>query len=355
MGFFGIGGASSRVGIDIGTASIKIIELEKKGGRFNLKNYGLFELEGTQGAIQAKQKIRKLGDEDIIWGIQQTMKESGIKAKDVIASIPLYSTFATIITLPYLSKEDIAKAIPFEARKYVPLPLDKVNLDWSIVDVGRSVGAQGPPPEVDVFLAAVSKNETSRYQTIMKGAKLNLRALELENMSLIRALVGNDRSPLAIVNIGGRSTSISVIDKGFERLSRNYEFGGFEITKSIANSLNVSYDRAEELKKTMGLKDSGAKVVNEAMLSLIDMMVFETRKTISSYESEKKLTVPKILLVGGLSNMPGFADYFRKKIGITVEVGNPFSRVVTPKELGPITQELGTIFAVATGLAMREI
>ena len=119
----------------------------------------------------------------------------------------------------------------------------------------------------------------------MKDAGLNLKALELENTALIRALLGNDLSPTAIVNIGGRSTSIVIVNKGYERINHNYEIGGFEITKSIARSLNVSIEKAEELKRKMGMKEADENIVNEAMVSLIDMMVFETKKTINNYEA----------------------------------------------------------------------
>lgn len=323
-----------------------------------MKNYGLFELEGAQSAIVAQQNVPKLGDSDIVWGIKETIKRAGIKAVDAIASIPAYSTFATIISLPYLSKEDIAKAVPFEARKYVPIPLNDVNLAWSIIDVGDQLEQQtnsSSPPIVEVFLAAVSKDETRRYQNIMREAGLTLRALELENISLVRSLIGNDRSPVALVNAGGRSTSISVVDNGFQRMNRNYEIGGFEVTKSISRSLGVDIKRAEELKRSVGLKDNESKIINEAMMSLIDMMIFETRKTISTYESDKKTKVNKVILIGGLANMPHFAEYFKNKIGVNVEIGNPFARVVAPPPVHNLLPQLGATFAVALGLAMREV
>lgn len=355
MAIFGFGKPRTQLGVDIGTSAIKIMELSKESGRLKLVNYGLFELENVDSAIQAHQKIQKLGDQDIIWALKETIKKSGIKGKDVVASIPSYSTFATVISMPYLSKEDIAKAIPFEARKYVPIPLDEVILDWSIVDVGKMQSNIARPPVVEVFLAAVPKDETRRYQTIFKEAGLNLKALELENMSLIRALVGNDRSPLAIVNLGGRSTTITVVDEGFERVSHNYEVGGFEITKSIARSMNIDLRRAEELKRKIGFKEVDSKIVNEAMVSLIDMIIFETRKTISRYENEKKVKISRILFIGGLTNMPHFMEYFKNKIGLDVEVGDPFSRLVYKDLLKPLTGKLGTVFAIAIGLAMREV
>ncbi len=356
---FGSGGS---LGIDIGTSAIKIVELIREGGRFKLLNYGIFQLENQEEAIQTNQKITKLPDQAIIWGIKEVIKQAQLKSTDVIASIPSFSTFSTVISLPYLSEKDLARTIPFEAKKYIPLPLSDVIIDWSIINLAplnppASSGAAGPSPKsvptVEIFLAAVPRHEAERYKKIANGAGLNLKALELENIGLIRSLVGNDQSPLAVVNIGGRSTSILVIDKGYERVSHTYELGGFEITKSIAKAMGVGLSRAEELKKTVGLESDGVKVVSEAMLALIDMMVFETKKTISSYETAKNLKVQKVILVGGLANMPQFLNYFKNKLGMDVSLGNPFARLIYPKEISALTAELGPVFSIAIGLAMR--
>ncbi len=352
-----------KLGVDIGTAAIKIVELEKAAGRFVLKNYGLFELKGTDIKSSGPgmgQSILKLPDQEIVWGLKELIKKGGIKSTDAIASIPSFSTFTTIIEMPYLSEQELAKSLPFEARKYIPLPLNEVVLDWSIIDIlnqtsPESTGSFSKITTVQVFLAAVPKDETEKYRRIMKGAGLNLKALELENSALIRALLGNDLSPTAIVNIGGRSTSIVIVDKGYERVSHNYEIGGFEITQSIARSLNVSIEKAEELKRKMGMKEIDENIVNEAMVSLIDMMVFETKKTISSYESSKKQKVSRILLVGGLTNMPSFVSYFKQKLNMEVYGANAFARIMYPESLTPIIQELANTFSIATGLAMRDI
>jgi type IV pilus assembly protein PilM len=350
--------SKSKVGIDIGTSAIKVVELSRKGTRFALENYGFFELKGTsQGEAQS---ILKLPDEEIVWGIKEVLKKANIKSRDVIAAIPSFSTFATVIEMPYLSEEDLAKAIPFEARKYVPIPLDEVVLDWSIVGIVEQPSApikeiKGKGTTVEVFLAAVPKDETARYQRIMQQAGLTLSALELENAGLIRALLGNDLSATAIVNIGGRSSSIVIVNKGYERVSHNYEIGGFEITKSIARALNVSLEKAEDLKRKLGLADSNENIVKESMVSLVDMIIFETKKTISSYEESKNQKVSRVVLVGGIVNMPNFVNYFKQRLGREVFVGNVFSRVIYPTELTPVVQELSNNFAIAAGLAMREV
>lgn len=352
--------SKSKLGIDIGTSAIKIVELEKEGGRFTLKNYGLFEFKSVDSRPQEPkskeaQNILKLPDGEIIWGIKEVLKKAKIKATNVVASIPSFSTFSTVIDLPYISEQDLAKALPFEARKYIPVPLNEVVLDWSIIDIPKDPIESTKPTTVEVFLAAVPKDETMRYQRIIRGAGLNLRALELENSALIRALLGNDLSPTVIVNIGGRSTSILITNRGYERVSHNYEIGGFEITKSIARSLNVSLGKAEELKKKLGLKEIDENIINNAMKSLVDMMVFETRKTITNYEETKNQKILRVMLVGGLTNMPNFVNYFRQKLDRDVFVGNALARIVYPQTLSPVIQELASTFVVAIGLAMREI
>lgn len=348
---FNLFGSKGKLGIDIGTASIKVVELENKNNRFTLKNYGLFEMKSDKNVPSGEQSILKLPDSEIIWGIKEVLSKSKISGRDVVASIPAFSTFATVIEMPYLSEDELAKAIPFEARKYVPIPLEEVVLDWSII----GVKGEGARPTVEIFLAAVPKDETVRYQSIMSGAGLNLKALELENSALIRALLGNDLAPTAIVNIGGRSTSIVIISKGYERLSHNYEVGGFEITKSVARSLNVGLEKADELKKRLGLKQTDENIVDEAMSSLVDMMAFETRKTMNSYENSNGEKVARVLLVGGVVNMPNFLNYFKQKLGQEVFAGNALARVIHPQGLAPVANELSSTFAVAIGLAMRDI
>jgi len=347
------------LGLDIGTSSIKLVELEKKGGRYNLTNYAILELksgDSSSGRSGGWQSILKMPDQEITEGIKELIKKAAISSTDIDSAIPSFSTFATVIEMPYTSNEDLERSIQFEAKKYVPIPLEEVVLDWSIVGVvdGKN-GGTAKPSTVEVFLAAVPKDETARYQEITKQSGLKLKALELENSAIIRALLGNDLSPTVIVNIGGRSTSILIINRGYERLSHNYEIGGFEITKAISQSLGVSLDKAEELKRKFGLRKTEENIINEAMISLIDMMVFETQKTISNYEESKKEKIANIILVGGLANMPGLAEYFKEKINREVVVGNPFSRIVYPPELKPIIPELSSTLSVALGLAMREV
>ena len=336
-------GSKSVLGVDLGTAGIKIAELSRSGDNFNLKNYGLLDFAAKEDSSP------KLGDELVINGLKELINKMKPAAKSAVASVSSFLTFVTVIELPYLSEKDLGKAIPFEARKYLPIPLSEVVLDWSIINVKES----GQNPTVEVFLAVVPKAEAERYKNIFLSAGLELKALELENIALIRALIGDDQSPLVIVNLGGRSTTILAVDKGFERVSRNYELGGFEITKALARALGVSFERAEQLKRTEGLKAGSS--FSETIIPLIDLIIFEVRKTVANYEENKKVKIAKVILTGGQANMPGLKDYFAQKLGKETAISDPLKKLSFNKNLEPVLKNLAPTLAVALGLAMRKI
>ena len=328
----------------MGTAGIKIAELSRSGDRFDLKNYGILDLVSKEGSSP------KLADQMLISGLKELLAKSKFSNKDAIASISSFLTFATVIELPYLSEKDLEKAIPFEARKYVPIPLQEVVLDWSIINVKENTDH----PNVEVFLAAVPKDEAERYKNIFLSAGLNLKALELENIALSRALVGEEQAPRVIVNLGGRSTSIVIIDRGFERISRNYELGGFELTKTLSKALGISFERAEQMKKTEGLKDKSVSL-SDALTPLIDLIVFETKKIISNYEENKNIKIGKIILTGGQANMPGLKEYFSAQLARETFIGNPWRKISFNKALEPVLKILSPSLTVALGLGMRKI
>ena len=338
-------GSKSILGVDLGTAGIKIAELSRPlGDRFDLKNYGILDLVAKDEASP------KLDDQTLIAGLKELLARSRFSTKDSVASISSFLTFATVIELPYLSEKDLEKAIPFEARRYVPIPLQDVVLDWSIINVKQNADH----PNVEVFLAAVPKDEAERYKNIFLSAGLNLKALELENIALSRVLVGDEQSPLVIVNLGGRSTSIMVIEKGFERLSRNYELGGLELTKALSKALGISFERAEQMKKTSGLNDRSISLA-DALTPLIDLIVFETKKIVSNYEESRKTKIAKVILTGGQANMPGLREYFSAQLAKETIIGDPFRRISFNKSLEPVLRILSPTLAVSLGLGMRKV
>jgi type IV pilus assembly protein PilM len=342
MGLFG---SKSILGVDLGTSGIKIAELSRSGGgRFELKNYGILDFIPKDKSITPK-----LDDQTMIGGLKDILRKGKFSIKDTIASISSFLTFTTIIELPYLSEKDLARAIPFEARKYIPVPLKEVVLDWSIINAKQV----GDHTNVEVFLAAVPQEQAERYKNIFISAGLNLKALELENIALGRVLTEEGVSPVTIVNLGGRSTSITVLENRFERISRNYEVGGFEVAKILSEKKGISFEDAEKIKKIEGLKSASPNF--GIIAPLIDMIIFEVKKVISNYEEGKKQKISKIILAGGQANMPGLKDYFTEKLGKDIMIGDPLKNVSYNKVLEPVLRNLASSLSVAMGLAMRKI
>jgi len=345
----------SYLGIDIGASAIKLVELEKEEQRHKLKNYGIFSLKDylKESWYKIPSASRKLTNEELAGIIKKTVKEAKIISNQAYVSLPVYSSFSTLIDFPNLSEKEIEAAIPFEAKKYVPLPISEVVLDWSIIESSGQQKQKG----IQVLLIAVTKEIINDYQKIIQLAGLNLSALESETFSLSRTLVGNDKSAIILIDGGARSVSVSIVDNGYIRMISNLEMGGLKLTKTISQQMNISLEEAEKLKKSLSSSQSAGQQsaqLKEVVHSVLDAVIFEIRKLIESYQTKYDRKVEKCILVGGGLHVPGFVEYFINKLGLEVSLGEPFARVIYPSLLEPIIKkELAPSLAVAVGLAMR--
>jgi type IV pilus assembly protein PilM len=343
----------SCLGIDIGASAVKLVELEKEEGRHKLINYAIFSLEEylKQRKNQVDSESLKISNQEMAEIIKEMLKEAKIKSRDVYLSAPVYSSFYTLIDFSNMPEKEIEAAIPFEARKYVPVPISEVILDWSIVS---------PPSNQNikqVLLIAVPKKIINDYKQIVRLAGLNLKGIEGETFSLTRALIGNDKSVIILIDNGARSINISIIDDSYIRVTHNLEMGGRKITKTIAQQMNFSFDKAEELKKSLsGSQPVDGKIsqLGEIIHSSLGVIVIEIKKIIDSYQNKYNRKIEKCILVGGGIRLFGFSDSLVNKLGLDVSVGDPFVRIIYPPLLKSILKELGPSLAVAVGLAMRE-
>ena len=346
------------LGLDIGTSAIKLVELEQGEGRYKLKTYGVYPLVEYFKHIEEQLWVEpsKLLDGQIAGTVKQLIKEANVQSKKVCLSIPVYSSFSTLIDLPPMPEKEISRAIPFEAKKYVPVPISEVVLDWSIIEKSAE---QKPKVEegransqgVQILLVAVPKAIIAKYAQIIQLAGLELKALEAETFSLARSLVGNDKSPIVVVDIVARSSNISIIDKGYIRIIHNLEKGGAELTRNLSQKLNINFEKAEEMKK---IGQDSQLMAREVIYSVLDVIVAEVKKIISHYQIRYSRRIEKCILAGAGATINGLSDYFSSKLGLEISLGNPFARVVYPALLEPAIKELGPSLAVAVGLAMRE-
>jgi type IV pilus assembly protein PilM len=297
-------------------------------------------------AVQRSQKV--FGGEAVAM-LRRLMKESGTDSRDTNMSIPIFSSFLTVMELPAMSEAELASAIQFEAKKYIPVPLDSVVIDWSLIGTT-------PDGKVSVLLIAIPKDLVSEYANISKESDLKLMTVELETISAARALVGNDPVPAVLMDIGSRDTTISVVDGGFVKISHSIETSGEDLTRVLASNLGVNWQRAEEIKKQSGLKigDSADQITN-VLVPLLDVISGAAQNIIDIYFTKTQKKIEKIIIYGGVARMPGFTDYLKSRFKMDVVVGDPFGRVAYPGNLAPIIKDTGNEFTVAVGLALKSL
>lgn len=353
---------SSFLGVDIGTTSIKVVQLGTDGKDIKLENYAFLEdkdyLE-VLGNVSGSSDL-KISDMQVIEDLTEIKKEAKISSNDAMMSIPVSSAFSSIINLPDMSEDEIAKAINYEARQYIPIPINEVVFDWSVISEKEESDKHKKnklkvDKKIKVLLVAIPKEITEKYTTIASALNLKLIALETESFSLARSLVGNEEGAFIIVDIGNKMTNVTVVENGYVLASHSaFGTGGKEITRAISYGFNVDFRRAEELKKDVGLSFSGPqKKVSETILPTINIIVSEVKKMNEAYIKNNRKMVKRVIVTGGTANLPGLIEYFSKELNISAEIGNPWKSVTYNKVLSKKLEKMSSDFSVAVGLALR--
>jgi type IV pilus assembly protein PilM len=347
------------LGIDIGTSSIRIVELSRWGERIKLENYG----EMSAKALYAKpfrtfeKSTLLLSDENISKAIKAILEDTKIKTRQAIISIPDFSTFFTNFELPPMTKKELEEAVVYEARRHVPLPLGEVTLDWQVVE-GRVTDNQGTT--LEVLLAAVPNEVINQYRAIAEASGLELFALEAEVFGLLRSLVEEeDKSPIALIDIGAQSTTCSLIYNRILRTSHSFDVSGNQLTDLVAKSLSLDYTKAEQLKEKYGLlpgrEIQEEKEIRKILVPIIDIMIREVERICKNFSTEEKEEVQKIIIGGSSALLPGLKEYFQEKFKAEIEIANPFSKIFYPPILEKTIKKIGPAYAIAVGMALRGV
>lgn len=366
MAFFG--NPTSFLGIDIGTSSLKIVELIQRRKRIEVSTYAQAAIPNllVDPAIAEDKAIA-----DTYAILSKILNRSGVSADTTIAALPNSAVFSTVTLLPVIPDKEMDKAVRFAARDLVPADLDDMVLGWSrvasephmatdkpetggLTGIGAQISGQSasqkPSP---VFITAAPNLIVNRYTGLMQKLKLNLVALEVETFPLVRSLLGSPNASGCIVDIGDLNTTFHVIDAGTPRMSHTMELGGKHITDAIAEALGVSVDIAEQKKAeaglTAGVSDQQKLVTEQAVTKQIDKAAL----MLGQFEQKSGHKINQITLIGGGASLKGLREYWSKTAGLPVQIGNPWKGLSYPQELDSRLQELGPTYGVAVGLALR--
>lgn len=344
------------LGVDLGSSSIKIVQLRKEKERAILETYGEIAT-GPYANLQIGQ-VAKLTEDAVIQALKDVLKESNVKAKNAVVAIPLKSSFVTVVTLPFASNGDLSKIIELEARRYIPVPISEVVLSWWVIPEpkGRD-GSDGTKKEIiKVLLVAVHKDTVDLYKRVVTQAGLSPIAYEIEAFSMIRSGFSREIVPTAVFDFGASSTKLAVVDYGAMKASYIIGRGSQDLTMALSNSMNIDFRRAEETKREIGLSNLPEHREVVAVLEpVLDFVFSEVNKFIVDFQRKNNRSVGKIVLTGGGSLLKGLPDFAIKRFAVEVELANPFSRMEHPVFLTNALADVGMNFAVAAGLALREL
>ena len=343
------------LGIDIGTSAIRVVELGRRGQIKELKNYG--EINVSSLHKSSFRTIEKnsllLSNNEVAKAILAIIKEADIQTREVNFSIPDFSSFFTSFELPPMSEKELPQAVKYEARSYVPLPLSEVTLDWSVVGGDISNKANAP---LKILVAAIPNEIINQYQEIASLSNLQIKALEAEAFALVRSVLGKEAKVISVIDIGARSTTCNILDKGILKISHSFNISGNELTETLSRSLKIGYEMAEESKRDLGLTmvEEPERNTRAILIPLVDSILIEIKKIFQSFYQQEGKGVEKIVLAGGTAWLPGLKNYFAEELKKEVEISDPFSLLSYPPILEKLLKEMGPAYAVAVGLALKE-
>jgi len=354
---------TSALGIDIGSSSIKVVQLRKKGGKAVLETYGELAL-GPYAGVEIGQST-SLSTDKIVEALSDLMKEKevNITTKNCGVAIPFASSLMTVIEMPALSYKQLGAMIPLEARKYIPVPISEVTLDWSIipkeqkrVDEDEDNKKDAPKMEyADVLLVAIHNETISKYTDIVRKTGLESSFFEIEIFSTMRSVLDQNTAPILILDMGASTTKLYIVERGTVHTSHTINRGSQDVTNTIAKSLGISVHDAELMKRGIGIELEKEENLKNIVSLVLSYIFSEANQVILNYQRKYDKALSKIVLVGGGSALKGIAELAQANFQIDVVAGNPFMKTEAPAFLEKVLRDTGPEFAVAVGLALRKL
>ncbi len=337
------------LGIDFGTASIKAIELKEKGGSIELVNFGQVSLANLERSGAAPGE--SYGD-ILVTYLKALLSRMNPETDVAYVAMPAFIGLISLVDFPEMEDRELEEAVQFEAKRFIPASLDDIALSWDVIR--NTAKPDGSGMRQEVLVVAALKNEVDHYRQYVEKAGLKMEFLELETFSLARAVVGVQKDLVLLIDIGARSTNLMLVENGLVRVSRNLDVGGKDLTRTLTETLDITAERAEVLKKSNKdfLNEPEARIIFPPLEGIID----EGKRMIAGHQERyPEFTCREVVLSGGSAALTGLTVYLEKAFGRPVRKGNPWGRIQYDPKYKDDIEELGTSFSVAIGLALSGI
>jgi type IV pilus assembly protein PilM len=347
------GRSKSLVGLDIGSSTVKAIELKAAGKGYRVSAIGVEPVPAdsiVDGAI--------IDSSAVADAVTRLFANKQFKSKDVAASLSGNSVIVKKITLPLMTETELSESIYWEAEQYIPFDIQDVNLDYEIIDSGNGANAQGT---MDVLLVAAKKDKIADYTNVITQAGRTPVVVDVDAFALQNAYEANyGFDPNAIVvllNAGASAININILAGAQSVFTRDVSMGGNAFTEAVQKELNLPFEAAEELKKGQNVDGVSYEDARPVLRAMTDNVLLEVEKTFDFFKATAASDhITRIVLSGGASRVEGFADSLRERFDTQIELFDPFRQITFDvTKLGVSPQEMAPLSAVALGLALRRV
>jgi type IV pilus assembly protein PilM len=343
----------SVVGLDVGSSSVKAVELtaKSKGGNFELNHLGIAPVAPeaiVQGAF--------LNSGAITDAIREAIDAGKIKSKNVAAAVSGHSVIVKKVSLPIMTRDELDEQIRWEAEQYIPFDVNEVNLDFQILD------SVNDDSHMEVLLVAAKKDLIDDYVQVIVEAGLNPVAIDVAAFAVENAFELNydaaNRGTVALVNIGAQVVNINILSNGVPCFTRDITTAGNQYTEEIQKALSISFDEAERIKlggRASDGQDVVPREVEQAMQSITETVIGEISRSLDFFAATSADSrIEKVYLTGGASRVSGLATAFAERTGLAVDTLNPLARMLPSSKYDQdYLDDMAPGLAVGVGLALR--
>ncbi|MFQ5881719.1 MAG: type IV pilus assembly protein PilM [Candidatus Methylomirabilales bacterium] len=339
------------MGVDIGTSSVKVVQLKHSGKRHELVQLGIAPLPQeviVDGAI--------MDGGAVVSGLQQIFDEHKIGLRDVAVAVSGHSVIIKPIKMPLMKPEELAESIQWEAEQHIPFAIEDVNLDYQIL--------QSPPGavEMDILLVAVKKDIVNQYLTVASSAGLNVAVVDVDAFAVANAYEAayevDPQEVIALLHVGAAVTTLSIVQGGVPLFTRDSAIGGNRYNEAIQKMLGLSYEQAETL-KLGGQVEGYSGADGQTAVDLVNTeLVGDIRRSIDFFRASSPTgIIHRMLVSGGVARLPNFTQHLGEALELPVEIANPLRNVgADPKQFDPeFLEYVAPQLCIGVGLALRQV
>ena len=344
--------SKSVIGLDIGSSSVKAVEVVQRGNGFELLHLGIATLPHDAIVEGAFLNASAIAD-----AIREAIEKSGSRAKHAAAAVSGHSVIVKKITVPAMTAAELEESIRWEAEQYIPFDVNEVNLDFEILQAGD---AERP---MEVLLVAAKKDLIDDYVNLIGEAGLTPSVIDVAGFAVENAFeinYGARDEVIAIVNIGAQTSTINVLAGGVPAFTRDVATGGNQYTAEIQRALSVGFDEAERIKigeRGSESHDVVPQEVEQAMRAVTNNLVGEIARSLDFFAATAAdMRISRVYLAGGSSRVSGLEAAFKERTGLEVELMNPLAKMLPSNRFdADFLDQVGPSLSVGIGLAMRRV